>query len=105
MKNKETQNGKNRKEHIKSLPITGGSGISIKNAIIIKSDAGENYDALEHLAIDLMGISMGITMEVKGQYHVNQNGRYYDIHTVVTSLNDNTYETEIYFDVTDCINK
>ena len=48
---------------------------------------------------------MGITMEVKGQFHTNQNGRSYDIHTVMTSLNDNTYETEIYFDVTDCINK
>lgn len=103
MKNIKTQIGKNKKEHIKPLPITGGSGISFKNAIIIKRDAVENYDALEHLTIDLMGISMGIKMEIKGQCHVNQNGRYYDIHTVVTSSMDNIYETEIYFDVTDCI--
>ena len=102
MINIETPNNLNNKRHIKSLPISGGSGISFKNAIIIKSDAGENYDALEHLAIDLMGISMGIKMEVKGQFHINQNGRYYDIHTVVTSSMDKTYETEIYFDVTDC---
>jgi len=90
------------------LPIKGGKGINIENAIIIERTSPMNdYVSIEHQILKYLGIARRlITWNIVKQQLLVQNDRTYDIFelNVITDQNEQwVAQTEyFYFDITEC---
>ena len=90
------------------LPIKGGKGINIENAIIIKRTSPMNdYVSIEHQILKYLGIARRlITWNIVMQQLLVQNDRTYDIFelNVISDQNEQwVAQTEyFYFDITEC---
>ena len=90
------------------LPIKGGKGINMENAIIIERTSPLNdYVSIEHQTLKYLGIARRlISWNIVKQQLLIQNNRTYDIFelNVITDQNDQwVAQTEyFYFDITDC---
>jgi len=90
------------------LPIKGGKGINMENAIIIERTSPMNdYVSIEHQILKYLGIARRlITWNIVMQQLLVQNDRTYDIFelNVISDQNEQwVAQTEyFYFDITEC---
>jgi hypothetical protein len=98
-----------KKAFNEDLPISGGMGNSIEEAVILES-AGSLYDyvSLEYHVMDLISNGRDVSWELKGQELIVKDGRKYDKLTVaVKAINGNPMPLQIeyhYYDITNCMN-
>jgi hypothetical protein len=91
------------------LPISGGMGNSIEQAVILES-AGllNDYVSLEYHVMDLISKGRDVSWELKGQELVVKDGRKYDkLMVAVKGINGNPMPLQIeyhYYDITNCMN-
>ena len=98
-----------KKAFNEDLPISGGMGNSIEEAVILESAGPLNdYVSLQYQVMDLISRGRDISWELKGQELVVKDGRKYDkLEVIVKGINGNpmTLQTEYhYYDITNCIN-
>lgn len=93
----------------KDLPISGGMGNSIEEAVVLES-AGllNDYVSLEYQVMDLISQGRDVKWELKGKELVVKDARKYDKLTVaVKGINGNPmpmHQVYHYFDITKCMN-
>jgi hypothetical protein len=98
-----------KKAFNEDLPISGGMGNSIEQAVILES-ARLLYDyvSLQYQVMDLISIGRDVSWELKGQELIVKEGRKYDKLTVaVKGINGNPMPLQIeyhYYDITNCMN-
>jgi hypothetical protein len=98
-----------KKAFNEDLPISGGMGNSIEEAVILES-AGPLYDcvSLEYHVMDLISKGRDVSWELKGQELIVKEGRKYDKLTVaVKGINGKPMPLQIeyhYYDITNYIN-
>ena len=89
------------------LPIKGGNGHSIADAIIIEKQIPNDYVGIEHYMIKLIGIARNIEWKKIQQSLLHIDDRKIDEITIETKQKKDTETlTEIenfYFDITECI--
>lgn len=89
-----------------NLPISGGFGNSIDNAIIIHRDIINDYVGTEYTILKFLGIGRGITWKILRQELLSHNGRKIDKIKIETKqVTENEIITQIenyYFDITEC---
>lgn len=93
----------------KDLPISGGMGNSIEEAVILESAGPLNdYVSLEYQVMDLISQGRDVKWELNGQELVVKDARKYDKLTVaVKGINGNPMPLHLeyhYFDITKCMN-
>ena len=88
------------------LPISGGFGNSIDNAVIIHRSGINDYVGTEHFILKCLGKGRGIEWQFLGQELLNHNNQQIDKIKIETKQ---TTELEIitqienyYFDITEC---
>ena len=88
------------------LPISGGFGNSIDNAVIIHRSGINDYVGTEHFILKCLGKGRGIEWQILGQELLNHNDQQIDKIKIETKQ---TTELEIitqienyYFDITEC---
>ncbi len=88
------------------LPISGGYGNSIENAIIIQKDGINDYIGTEHFILKCLGIGRQIKWKILGQELINLNNTKIDKIKIETEeLTESEIITQIenyYFDITEC---
>lgn len=89
------------------LPISGGFGNSIENAIIIHRQGMNDYVATEHFILKCLGIGRGIKWRILKQELLINNNKRIDKVTIET---EETTQWEIitqtenyYFDISECM--
>jgi hypothetical protein len=98
-----------KKAFKEDLPISGGMGNSIEQAVILES-AGllNDYVSLEYHVMDLISKGRDVSWELKGQELVVKDGRKYDkLMVAVKGINGNPMPLQIeyhYYDITNCMN-
>ena len=93
----------------KDLPISGGMGNSIEEAVVLESAGPLNdYVSLEYQVMDLISQGRDVKWELKGQELIIKDARKYDKLTVaVKGINGNPMPLMLeyhYFDITKCMN-
>lgn len=88
------------------LPISGGYGNSIENAIIIHRNEINDYVGTEHFILKCLGIGRRIEWIILGQELVSYDSKKVDKIKIETKqLTESEIITQIenyYFDITDC---
>ena len=88
------------------LPISGGYGNSIENAIIIHRKGINDYVGTEHFILKCLGIGRRIEWKILKQELLNHNNRQIDkikIETKETTQEEIITQIEnYYFDITEC---
>lgn len=88
------------------LPISGGTGDSIDNPIVIHRKGINDYVGTEYSILKYIGIGRGIEWETTGQQLMEHNGRQIDQIEIKTRklTPDKIYTTteKFYFDITEC---
>jgi hypothetical protein len=98
-----------KKAFKEDLPISGGMGNSIEQAVILES-AGllNDYVSLEFHVMDLISKGRDVSWELKGQELIVKDGRKYDkLMVAVKGINGNPMPLQIeyhYYDITNCMN-
>jgi hypothetical protein len=98
-----------KKAFNEDLPISGGMGNSIEQAVILES-AGllNDYFSLEYHVMDLISKGRDVSWELKGQELIVKDGRKYDkLMVAVKGINGNPMPLQIeyhYYDITNCMN-
>ena len=98
-----------KKAFNEDLPISGGMGNSIEQAVILES-AGllNDYVSLEFHVMDLISKGRDVSWELKGQELIVKDGRKYDkLMVAVKGINGNPMPLQIeyhYYDITNCMN-
>jgi hypothetical protein len=91
------------------LPIHGGFGNSIENAVVINRRGLNDYVSVEYSFLRCIGRGRGIEWKLLNQQLVHQDGRTYDKMKIeTTELTPTEVITTIenyYFDITDCFGK
>lgn len=91
------------------MPIKGGIGNSLDNAIIIERTERNDYVSLEYSILNLIGRMRGMTWKTQKQSLLDKDGKKYDKLTIKTCLDlGNKQLTQVesyYFDVTACIDQ
>jgi hypothetical protein len=90
------------------LPISGGMGNSIEQAVILESAGPLNdYVSLQYQVMDLISMGRDVSWELKGQELIVKAGRKYDkLMVAVKGINGNPMPLQLenhYFDITKCI--
>jgi hypothetical protein len=68
-----------KKAFNKDLPISGGMGNSIEEAVILESAGPLNdYVSLQYQVMDLISMGRDVSWELKGQELIVRDGRKYD---------------------------
>jgi hypothetical protein len=98
-----------KKSFNEDLPIRGGMGNSLEQAVILESAGPVNdHVALEYRVMDLISMGRDVSWELKRQELIVKNGRQYDkLIVAVKGINGNPLPLVLenhYFDITDCIN-
>ena len=91
------------------LPIWGGMGNSLEQAVILESAGPINdYVSLEHRVMDLISMGRDVSWELRSQELLVNNGRKYDkLIVAVEGINGNPMPLVLenhYFDITECVN-
>lgn len=99
-----------RKDFGINLPIKGGFGDSMENAVIIEYEGGLNdFVATEYAYLKYIGIGRRIEWKILEQALISENDRRYDkIKIEVTQIIDEKFTSRVenyYFDITDCFGK
>ncbi len=92
-----------------NLPISGGMGNSIEEAVILESAGPLNdYVPLEYQVMDLISQDRDVSWELKGQELLVKDARKYDkLMVAVKGINGNPMPLQLeihYFDITKCMN-
>lgn len=98
-----------KKAFNEDLPISGGMGNSIEQAVIMDSAGPMNdYVSLEYQVMDLISLGRDVSWELKGQELVVKDARKYDkLMVAVKGINGNPMPLQMeyhYFDITKCMN-
>ncbi len=93
----------------KDLPISGGMGNSIEEAVILESAGPMNdYLSLEYQVMDLISKGRDVSWELKRQLLVVKDDRKYDkLEVAVKGINGNPMPLRLeyhYYDITQCLN-
>jgi len=90
-----------------NLPITGGNGMSIEDAIILEVTEENDYVATEYEVLKFLGYCRSILWKSLGQTLICLDDKKYDCLKIRTSdlMNRNVSDwiEEYYFDITDCM--
>ena len=91
------------------LPISGGTGNSLENAIVIQRLVPNDYVATEYAILKYLGLGRGVTWKLLQQQLIEADGRVIDKMKLEVSQ---TTKTDIittienyYFDITECFGK
>lgn len=88
------------------LPISGGTGNSIDNAIIIHREGMNDYVGTEYAILKYIGKVRNIEWKTLGQELLNHNNRKFDkikIETKETTVSETKTQVEnYYFNITEC---
>lgn len=89
------------------LPIAGGVGNSIENAVVIQYEIPNNYVSMEYLYLKYIGFGRGISWKTIRQEYFERDGKHYDKITieVTPSEKEEPHHENFYFDITDCFGK
>ena len=98
-----------RKAFNEDLPISGGMGNSIAEAVILESAGPMNdYLSLEYRVMDLISKGRDVSWELKRQSLVVKDERKYDkLEVAVKGINANPMPLRLeyhYYDITKCMN-
>jgi hypothetical protein len=98
-----------RKAFNKDLPISGGMGNSIEEAVILESAGPMNdYLTLEYQVMDLIAKGRDVSWELNRQSLVVKDDRKYDkLEVAVKGINGNPMPLRLeyhYYDITKCMN-
>ena len=98
-----------RKAFNEDLPISGGMGNSIEEAVIFESAGPMNdYLTLEYRVMDLISKGRDVSWELKRQTLVVKDDRTYDkLEVAVKGINGNPMPMQLeyhYYDITKCMN-
>ena len=98
-----------KKTFNEDLPIRGGMGNSLKEAVILEPAGPINdYVALEYRVMDLISTGRDVSWELQRQELIVNNGRQYDkLIVAVKGINGNPMPLVLenhYFDITECVN-
>jgi hypothetical protein len=98
-----------RKAFNEDLPISGGMGNSIEEAVILESAGPMNdYLTLEYRVMDLIAKGRDVSWELKRQSLVVKDDRTYDkLEVAVKGINGNPMPLRMenhYYDITKCFN-
>jgi hypothetical protein len=98
-----------RKAFNEDLPISGGMGNSIEEAVILESAGPMNdYLTLEYRVMDLISKGRDVSWELKRQSLVVKDDRKYDkLEVAVKGINGNPMPLRLenhYYDITKCMN-
>ena len=98
-----------RKAFNEDLPISGGMGNSIDEAVILESAGPMNdYLTLEYRVMDLISKGRDVSWELKRQSLVVKDDRKYDkLEVAVKGINGNPMPLRLeyhYYDITKCMN-
>jgi hypothetical protein len=98
-----------KKAFNEDLPISGGMGNSIEQAVILESGGPLNdYVTLQYQVMDLISKGRDVSWELKGQELIVKDGRKYDkLMVAVKGINGNPMPLQLenhYFDITKCMN-
>jgi hypothetical protein len=98
-----------RKAFNEDLPISGGMGNSIEEAVILESAGPMNdYLTLEYRVMDLISKGRDVSWELKRQSLVVKDDRKYDkLEVAVKGINGNPMPMQLqnhYYDITKCMN-
>ena len=98
-----------KKAFNEDLPISGGMGNSIEQAVILESGGPLNdYVSLQYQVMDLISKGRNVSWELKGQELIVKEGRKYDkLMVAVKGINGNPMPLQIeyhYYDITNCMN-
>lgn len=89
------------------LPISGGFGNSIDNAIIIHRDGMNDYVGTEHFILKCLGIGRRVEWKILKQELLSYNNKKIDRISIETKqLIESKTITQVenyYFDITDCL--
>ena len=89
------------------LPISGGTGNSMENAIVVQYGIPNDYVSVEYAYLRYVGIGRRIAWKTIKQKIVHNEGRKYDKITIEVSSDDQEephYEN-YYFDITECFGR
>ena len=91
------------------LPISGGMGNSIEEAVILEFAGPLNdYVSLEYQVLDLISMGRDVRWELKGQELIVKDGRKYDKLTIaIKGIHGNPMPLQLeyhYYDITKCMN-
>jgi hypothetical protein len=98
-----------KKAFNEDLPISGGMGNSIEEAVVLESAGPLNdYLSLEYQVMDLISLGRDVSWELKGQEFLVKDDRKYDkLVVAVKGINGNPMPLQLenhYFDITKCMN-
>ncbi|MEN9884512.1 MAG: hypothetical protein RLZZ420_1729 [Bacteroidota bacterium] len=98
-----------RKAFNEDLPISGGMGNSIEEAVILESAGPMNdYLTLEYQVMDLIAKGRDVSWELNRQSLVVKDDRKYDkLEVAVKGINGNPIPLRLeyhYYDITKCVN-
>jgi hypothetical protein len=98
-----------RKAFNEDLPISGGMGNSIEEAVILESAGPMNdYLSLEYRVMDLISKGRDVSWELKRQSLVVKDDRKYNkLEVAVKGINGNPLPLRLeyhYYDITKCMN-
>jgi hypothetical protein len=98
-----------RKAFNEDLPISGGMGNSIEEAVMLESAGPMNdYLTLEYRVMDLISKGRDVSWELKRQSLVVKDDRQYDkLEVAVKGINGNPMPLRLeyhYYDITKCMN-
>jgi len=89
-----------------NLPISGGTGNSIEQPIIIDIDGRRDYTSIEYSVLNCIGIGRRIKWKILMQELIGHQGKMIDkIKIETTELTETEIITQIenyYFDITAC---
>ena len=91
------------------LPIRGGMGNSIEEAVVLESAGPLNdYVSLEYQIMDLISTGRDVSWKLERQELLVKDGRRYDkLMVAVKGINGNPMPFVLenhYFDITECVN-
>jgi hypothetical protein len=88
------------------FPISGGTGNSIDNPIIIQRAKPNDYTSVEYGILKCLGVGRGIEWKLSKQELIHQNEKRFDkISIEIKEMTDTEVITTIenyYFDITEC---
>ena len=92
-----------------NLPISGGWGNSLENAVVVEYGIPNDYVSVEYAYLKYLGIGRGIQWRVVSQELVFREARKYDKIKIETLREDGDktirHVENYYFDITDCFGR
>jgi hypothetical protein len=99
-----------RKDFGVDLPISGGFGSSVENAVVLEYEGGSNdYVGTEYAYLKYIGLGRGIKWKTLKQELVLEDNRKFDMIKIETKqITDDEIITQVenyYFDITECFGR